>query len=234
MNNKWLLLLLIPVVIILVIVIIFLVERSKVDFHEEDGTSISIIGGADGPTSIFIAGKIGGNDSESNIEAEETGKVQTEIQTGIQIEIQIGDATMIAELKNNEAASTLIGLLSSDEIVMSASNYGGFEKVCTTCKILPDSKLEELARKWSKGVDITFVSNHSSLKWGEENVSNFQKYSDNLISCDVYLEEQILVNGTGWVIQTYNNRLYFMYEDGPAVKTPGWYWVGQLDLTGRE
>lgn len=137
MNNKWLLLLLIPVVIILVIVIIFLVERSKVDFHEEDGTSISIIGGADGPTSIFIAGKIGGNDSESNIEAEETGKVQTEIQTGIQIEIQIGDATMIAELKNNEATSELIGLLSSDEIVMSASNYGGFEKVCSIGQSLP-------------------------------------------------------------------------------------------------
>lgn len=137
MNNKWLLLLLIPVVIILVIVIIFLVERSKVDFHEEDGTSISIIGGADGPTSIFIAGKIGGNDSESNIEAEETGKVQTEIQTGIQIEIQIGDATMIAELNNNEATSELIGLLSSDEIVMSASNYGGFEKVCSIGQSLP-------------------------------------------------------------------------------------------------
>lgn len=137
MNNKWLLLLLIPVVIILVIVIIFLVERSKVDFHEEDGTSISIIGGADGPTSIFIAGKIGGNDSESNIEAEETGEVQTEIQTGIQIEIQIGDATMIAELENNEATSELIGLLSSDEIVMSASNYGGFEKVCSIGQSLP-------------------------------------------------------------------------------------------------
>ena len=137
MNNKWLLLLLIPVVIILVIVIIFLVERSKVDFHEEDGTSISIIGGADGPTSIFIAGKIGGNDSESNIEAEETDKVQTEIQTGIQIEIQIGDATMIAELNNNEATSELIGLLSSDEIVMSASNYGGFEKVCSIGQSLP-------------------------------------------------------------------------------------------------
>lgn len=137
MNNKWLLLLLIPVVIILVIVIIFLVERSKVDFHEEDGTSISIIGGADGPTSIFIAGKIGGNDSERNIEAEETDKVQTEIQTGIQIEIQIGDATMIAELKNNEATSELIGLLSSNEIVMSASNYGGFEKVCSIGQSLP-------------------------------------------------------------------------------------------------
>ena len=120
------------VVLIIVIAGIFIYERLHASLYvNEEGTSYSIIGGADGPTSIFIAGKIGGNDSESNIEAEETGKVQTEIQTGIQIEIQIGDATMIAELKNNEAASTLIGLLSSDEIVMSASNYGGFEKVCS-------------------------------------------------------------------------------------------------------
>ena len=28
----------------------------------EDGTSVSIIGGADGPTSIFLAGKLGGDD----------------------------------------------------------------------------------------------------------------------------------------------------------------------------
>lgn len=56
MNKKWLLLLLIPVAIFLIIVIIFLVQRSKVEFHEENGgTSVSIIGGADGPTSIFAA-----------------------------------------------------------------------------------------------------------------------------------------------------------------------------------
>ena len=133
MNKKWLLFLLIPVVIILVIVIIFLVERSRVEFYENGGTSISIIGGADGPTSVFIAGKIGGNDSENNIEAEETGEMQEEIQ----IEIQIGDAIMIAELENNDATAELIGLLSSDEIVMSASNYGGFEKVCSIGQSLP-------------------------------------------------------------------------------------------------
>lgn len=124
MNKKWLLLLLIPVVVILIIVVIFLVQRSKVEFHEENGgTSISIIGGADGPTSIFIAGKIGGNDSENEVKTEEISKMQ--------IEIQIGDTTMIAELENNDATTELIELLSDDEIVMSASNYGGFEKVCS-------------------------------------------------------------------------------------------------------
>ena len=30
--------------------------------RNEDGTSVSIIGGADGPTSVFIAGKLGGDD----------------------------------------------------------------------------------------------------------------------------------------------------------------------------
>lgn len=124
MNKKWLLLLLLPVVVILIIVIIFLVQRTKVEFHEEnDGTSISVIGGADGPTSIFIAGKIGGNNSENEEKVEEIGKMQ--------VEIQIGDTTMIAELENNDATAELIELLSDDEIVMSASNYGGFEKVCS-------------------------------------------------------------------------------------------------------
>ena len=124
MKKKWLLLLLIPVAIILIIAIAFTIERSKVEFHEENGgTSVSIIGGADGPTSIFIAGKIGGSDSENEEKIEEISKVQ--------IEIQIGDTVMIAELENNDATAELIELLSDDEIVMSASNYGGFEKVCS-------------------------------------------------------------------------------------------------------
>lgn len=124
MKKKWFLLLLIPVVILLVIVIIFLVQRSKVEFYDEnEGTSVSIIGGADGPTSVFLAGKIGGNDSESEETSEEINKMQ--------IEIQIGDTIMVAELENNDAVDELIELLEAGEISMSASNYGGFEKVCS-------------------------------------------------------------------------------------------------------
>lgn len=124
MKKKWFLLLLIPVVILLVIVIIFLVQRSKVEFYDEiEGTSVSIIGGADGPTSVFLAGKIGGSDSGSEETAEEINKMQ--------IEIQIGDTIMVAELENNDAVDELIELLEAGEISMSASNYGGFEKVCS-------------------------------------------------------------------------------------------------------
>lgn len=124
MNKKRLLLWLIPLIIILIIVIIFLVQHSKVEFYEENGgTSVSIIGEADGPTSVFIAGKIDGSDSNNEEKTEENSKMQ--------IEIQIGDTTMIAELENNDATKELTELLSDDEIVMSASNYGGFEKVCS-------------------------------------------------------------------------------------------------------
>lgn len=124
MKKKWFLLLLIPVVILLVIVIIFLVQRSKVEFYDEnEGTSVSIIGGADGPTSVFLAGKIEGNDSESEETSEEINKMQ--------IEIQIGDTIMVAELENNDAVDELIELLEAGEISMCASNYGGFEKVCS-------------------------------------------------------------------------------------------------------
>ena len=127
MSKKWLLLLLIPIAILLVIGIIFMTERSKVEFYEtENGTSVSIIGGADGPTSIFVAGKIGGDDSDANVNAESSQEVEI-----MQIEIQIGDKTMYAELENNDTTTELVELLEADELVMSASNYGGFEKVCS-------------------------------------------------------------------------------------------------------
>lgn len=124
MNKKWLMALLVPIVIIVLIITIFLIFRIKVNYHDDKvSSSISLIGGVDGPTSVFIADKIGGSDSENNNDVEKINKVQ--------IEIQIGDSSMIAELENNDIANELIELLSNDEIVMSASNYGGFEKVCS-------------------------------------------------------------------------------------------------------
>lgn len=130
MNKKWLLLLLIPVIALLAIVIIFWGERSRVELYEtEGGTAISIIGGSDGPTSVFIAGKVGGN--ENDIE-----DTMQEIEN-MQLEIQIGNSSMIAELENNIATAELIELLESGEIVMPASNYGGFEKVCSIGQSIP-------------------------------------------------------------------------------------------------
>lgn len=43
---------------------VFIYERIHVSFHSgESGASVSIIGGADGPTTVFIAGKVGGEDT---------------------------------------------------------------------------------------------------------------------------------------------------------------------------
>ena len=124
MNKKWLLLL-IPVIIILTIGIIFLVQRSHVELYETaGGTAISIIGEADGPTSVFIADKVGDNNSNTEIEKRQEFNE-------MKIEIQIGNTIKTAELENNASVEALIEILREGELKMSASNYGGFEKVCS-------------------------------------------------------------------------------------------------------
>ncbi len=43
---------------------IFIYERAHVSFHsDKKAASVSIIGGADGPTAVFIAGKLGGKNT---------------------------------------------------------------------------------------------------------------------------------------------------------------------------
>ena len=62
MKSKYIVLIILAVILIAV-VSIFIYERVHVSFHDEgNGTAISVIGGADGPTSVFIAGKIGGEE----------------------------------------------------------------------------------------------------------------------------------------------------------------------------
>ena len=58
----------IMVAAICVIAGIFIWERMHVSFHDENGaSSIAIIGGADGPTSVFLAGKIGNGSGDQNM-----------------------------------------------------------------------------------------------------------------------------------------------------------------------
>lgn len=117
------------IIIILVILVavsgIFLWQRTHVSFYaNENGSKSIVIGGADGPTSIFIAGKLGGNDEEQ-AESEEGS---TEM--GTIVEVRVGDNTLDMILEENESTEELTKLLENGDIVMSASNYGGFEKVC--------------------------------------------------------------------------------------------------------
>lgn len=77
MKGKYIALIII-LIIPLALVGIFIYERLHVSFHSDaDGTSAAIIGGADGPTSVFLAGKIGGRDTMAytQITMEEAKKI---------------------------------------------------------------------------------------------------------------------------------------------------------------
>ena len=69
MKKKLIIVLIIALIIFIAIVGIFLYERAHVSFHNEDNgaSSVTIIGGADGPTSVFIAGKIGDESGGGNM-----------------------------------------------------------------------------------------------------------------------------------------------------------------------
>lgn len=129
MNKKYLWLLIIPIILIIIVVAVFLYYRSQASLLNTDDKSIAIIGGADGPTAVFLAGKIGDSDTPGEIDIPDEINVEEVSMT--QIEVQIGAQTMIANLEENVATKELTSLLEDDEIVMSASNYGGFEKVCS-------------------------------------------------------------------------------------------------------
>ncbi len=53
------------------------------------------------------------------------------------IYIEVGESILTAELENNESADALKELLNNGPLTISASNYGGFEKVCSLGTELP-------------------------------------------------------------------------------------------------
>lgn len=83
-------------------------------------------------------------DTDSQVEAEQTSKeiqtmlpdtsesqLQTEKDTSTMIKVTVGSHTFLAELEDTTCAKELEELLQNGPITMSASNYGGFEKVCS-------------------------------------------------------------------------------------------------------
>lgn len=58
---------------------------------------------------------------------------------GNQIDIKVGESTLTADLEDNESAKALKELLADGPLTIPASNYGGFEKVCTLGSELPSN-----------------------------------------------------------------------------------------------
>jgi len=76
------------------------------------------------------------NTNESKEQAEMGKKDETTL-TDNQIRIMVGNSSFIVNLEDNETAKALRKMLTDEELTISASNYGGFEKVCQLGKTLP-------------------------------------------------------------------------------------------------
>lgn len=62
-----------------------------------------------------------------------------------EIQIKIGANTLTAVLEDNESAGALKALLADKPLTISASNYGGFEKVCALGTSLPRNDVQTTA-----------------------------------------------------------------------------------------
>lgn len=113
------------VVIMLAVIGIFLYERAHVSFHQtDDGTSISIIGEADGPTSIFLAGKLGGDSEEPVDENNDISPVEES-----EMRMIIGDTEVEVLWENNATVDEIRTAVEEGPITIEMSMYGGFEQV---------------------------------------------------------------------------------------------------------
>jgi len=103
---------------------------------------------------LLIGGKANnpGDFQKDNAEQTESGvqtdtnelKEQTEMKkidegrpADDQIRVTVGNNSFIVNLEENETANALREMLNDGSLTISASNYGGFEKVCQLEKTLP-------------------------------------------------------------------------------------------------
>lgn len=80
-----------------------------------------------------------GDETESEPKSGNTGKTEENKVEANRICITVGDDTLTAVLEDNESAKALKELLADGPLTISASNYGGFEKVCSLGRELPSN-----------------------------------------------------------------------------------------------
>ncbi|MCM1062038.1 MAG: cyclophilin-like fold protein [Eubacterium sp.] len=78
-------------------------------------------------------------------ETEPTENTEDIIMETNEIYIKIGENTLTAVLEDNESAAALKELISDKTLTISASNYGGFEKVCALGTSLPRNDVQTAA-----------------------------------------------------------------------------------------
>ena len=88
------------------------------------------------------------DETEPESERESAGMEEMEedeVETN-EIYIKVGESTLTAVLENNASAKALKELLADGSLTIPASNYGGFEKVCSLGTRLPSDDIRTTTR----------------------------------------------------------------------------------------
>lgn len=89
-----------------------------------------------------------GLEEDTEPEQEQTDREEMEedeVETN-EIYIKVGESTLTAVLENNRSAKALKELLADGALAIPASNYGGFEKVCSLGTRLPSDDIQTTTR----------------------------------------------------------------------------------------
>ncbi len=110
----------IVVVIVLVIAGFFICERMHGFLHEMEEGGVTVGEGADGPTSAFFAGKLGGD----NEEVEDMSQDEK-----AELKLTIADTEVEVLWEENAAVDELKAVVEDETMTIEMSMYGGFEQV---------------------------------------------------------------------------------------------------------
>lgn len=94
--------------------------------------------------------------------------------------------------------------------------------------LIKDSDISKYAYKWATGIDITFISAHQLLNptFTNQKTENYEIYSENAFSCEIYLEKNMKVNGKT-MQDKMHERMYFVYDK----ENSGWKLVNMQSIT---
>ena len=80
-----------------------------------DGVSFTIIGGADGPTSIFLAGKLGGNDAKEQSEEEAEAQTKEQMEEQTEMKAEVITAKQAKEIMDSGEQCVILDVREADE-----------------------------------------------------------------------------------------------------------------------
>lgn len=78
-----------------------------------------------------VESEVASEQSQPALPESSESELQTEQETTDMIKLTVGNNSFFAKLDDNASANELRELLQNGPVTMSASNYGGFEKVCS-------------------------------------------------------------------------------------------------------